>query len=155
MSWFKDILSGGLDKVITSVGTAVDSIVTSDEEKLILKNELIKIQAAADLEKDKIDLQYNQELSKRHQTDMQSDDVWSKRIRPVSLAFLILVVTILSLTDGNIRIDDYVFTIKPEYVDLYKSLLIAAFTFYFGGRSIEKIHKIKAKKEANNGNGNR
>jgi hypothetical protein len=42
MSWFSSILSGGVDKIVDSVGTAVDSIVTSDEERLILKNELIR-----------------------------------------------------------------------------------------------------------------
>jgi len=47
MSWFTNMLSGGVDKIVDSVGTAVDSIVTNDEERLILRNELAKIQLEA------------------------------------------------------------------------------------------------------------
>ena len=35
MSWFSTMLSGGVDKIVDSVGTAVDKIVTSESYGII------------------------------------------------------------------------------------------------------------------------
>ena len=35
MSWFSTMLSGGVDKIVDSVGNAVDSIVTSESYGII------------------------------------------------------------------------------------------------------------------------
>ena len=43
MSWFSDIISGGVDKVIDSVGNAADKLFTSDDERLKAKNMLEQI----------------------------------------------------------------------------------------------------------------
>lgn len=50
MSWFTQLFSGGIDKVISSVGEAADRLVTSDEERLKLRNELALIEAKARLD---------------------------------------------------------------------------------------------------------
>ena len=42
MSWFTDLFSGGVAKVVDSVGNAIDKLTTSDEEKQKLKIELEK-----------------------------------------------------------------------------------------------------------------
>lgn len=131
------------NKIIDSVGDAIDKNVTSEEERLKLKNEMLAIKATTDLELQKLELQYEQELSKRHEMDMKSDDKWSKRIRPMSLAYLLLVVTILALSDGNISWNEYEFVIRENYIDLFQTLLIVAFGFYFGSRGFEKVHAIK------------
>ena len=86
-----------------------------------------------------MELKYEEEITARHTSDMTSDDKWSKRIRPFSMAYLLGVVSILAVTDGNITWGEYQFIINPEYVELFKALLMTAFAFYFGGRSLEKI----------------
>lgn len=139
--------SAPVDKVVDSVGTAIDKLVTSDEERLALKNELANARLQANLEGEKLELEFDKELTKRHQLDMQSDDKLSKRIRPLSLVFLLGVTAILSITDGNIVWNDYVFTIQEHYIDIYQSLLLLAFGFYFGGRSVEKVAKMISTKK--------
>jgi len=137
------LFAAPFDAIINSVGDAIDKNVTSDEEKLILRNELVKIQASSALELKKLEAQADKELTTRHAADMQSDDIWSKRIRPMSLAFLLLVVSVLSVTDGNLSWNEHEFTIGAGYIDLFQTLLLTSFSFYFGGRSMEKIYKIK------------
>lgn len=137
------LFAAPFDAIINSVGDAIDKNVTSDEEKLQLRNELVKIQASAELEAKKLEAQYDTEITSRHTADMQSDDKWSKRIRPMSLAFLLLVVSVLAFSDGNLSWNEHSFTVDAEYIDLFKTLLLTSFSFYFGGRSMEKIYKMK------------
>ena len=49
MSWLTDIFSSSASVMVDSVGAAVYKLITSDEEKLQLKNELVKIQLEATL----------------------------------------------------------------------------------------------------------
>jgi hypothetical protein len=54
MSILSTIFSDGASKIVDSVGNAIDNLVTSDEEREKLKNELYKIQADRELEFKKI-----------------------------------------------------------------------------------------------------
>ena len=138
MSWISELFSSSVGSVVDSVGNAIDKLVTSDEEKLTLKNELVKIQAEAKQKADELDLQYEKELSKRHQADMTSDSWLSKNIRPISLLYLLCIVSALALSDGNIG----EFSIEKEYISLFQQLLLLAFGFYFGSRGVEKVVKV-------------
>ncbi len=137
------LLSAPIDKIITAVGNAVNENVTSDQERLQLRNALQTIKDNSDVDVKKIQLQYQEELTKRQQLDMTSDSWLSKNIRPLTLAYLIIIVSLFAFTDGNINIGDWHFLVKPEYIDLFKSLLLTGFVFYFGSRGVEKITKIK------------
>ena len=140
MEWLSNIFSATTSGIIDSIGNAIDKNITNTEEKLVLRNELAKIQTEAQAKSDEIDVRFEQEISKRHESDMKSDNKLSKNIRPASLIFLLLVVSVLSVTDGNIQLtDSTMFTVGGEYINLFKSLLMVAFGFYFGGRSLEKV----------------
>jgi hypothetical protein len=78
------------------------------------------------------------ELTKRHTLDMMSDSWLSKNIRPLSLIFLTAVFVIITFFDGNVG----GFSVNPAYVPLYQTLLVTVYSFYFGGRSIEKGVKM-------------
>jgi len=43
MSWFSDLVSGGVDKVVDSVADGLDNLFTSDDERLKAKNMLEQI----------------------------------------------------------------------------------------------------------------
>lgn len=124
----KKLLGINLGEAVTAIGDALDKNITNKGEREKLKQELTKIvldhQQAA-----------QNELTKRLETDMSSDSWLSKNIRPLSLVYLTVVVSILTLFDGNIG----EFAINTAYIDLFKSLLLMAFTFYFGSRGVEKI----------------
>ena len=129
MSIFTKIFSSGAKDLIETVGTAIDKIHTSKEEKEVLKNEI----------NEKI-LDYEQNMQKqvtrRWEADMQGN--WlTKSIRPLSLAFLLIVLSVFTLIDFG-----YVdYNIKESWIDLWQLLAITAFGAYFGGRSYEKIKK--------------
>jgi len=146
MGWFQSLVSGGVDKVVDSVGTAIDKLVTSDEEKLQLHNELAKIKLEAELNATKMELEADakveDEVTKRWQSDMAGDSKLAKAVRPASLVYLLIVVSFFAFFDGNA----WGFTIKPAYIDLFQALLMLVFGAYFGSRGIEKIYQIKAKK---------
>lgn len=146
MSWFQSLISGGVDKIVDSVGLAIDRVVTSDEERLKLQNELVQIKLAAELEAQKMELdadaEVERQVSARWTADMSSDDPWAKKVRPFSLMFLLLAVTAFALLDGNF----FEFQIKPAYIDLFQALLMLVFGAYFGSRGLEKIAQIRAKK---------
>jgi len=129
MSILKKIFSSGAKDLVDSVGNAIDKIHTSAEEKELVKAEI-----------NKIVLEYEQkmqvEVTKRWEADMNGN--WLTRsIRPLSLAFLLLVLTVFTLVDLS-----YVdITLKDSWIDLWQLLAITAFGAYFGGRSYEKIKK--------------
>ena len=54
MNWLSEIFSSSVGEVVGKVGEAVDRLVTSDEEKLKLANELKQIEIGAMLKKEEI-----------------------------------------------------------------------------------------------------
>jgi hypothetical protein len=83
-----------------------------------------------------------QETSKRWQADMASDSWLSKNIRPMTLVFILIVFCAFSLMSAW-KID-----VNESYVKLlgeWGQLIMLA---YFGGRTVEKIMDMKAKKNA-------
>ena len=129
MALLKKLFSSGAKELVDSVGNAIDKIHTSAEEK-----ELVK----AELEKHILNYEekIQQEVTKRWEADMQGN--WlSKSVRPISLLFLLLVLTIFTLVDFSF-ID---LEIKDSWIDLWQLLAITAFGAYFGGRSYEKIKR--------------
>jgi hypothetical protein len=129
MSILRKIFSSGAKDLVDSVGNAIDKIHTSAEEKELVKAEI-----------NKIVLEYEQkmqvEVTKRWEADMNGN--WLTRsIRPLSLAFLLLVLTVFTLVDfGYVDMN-----IKDSWIDLWQILAITCFGAYFGGRSYEKIKK--------------
>ena len=129
MSILGKIFSGGASDLVESVGTAIDKIHTSAEEKELIKAEVKKVI-----------LDYEQkmqiEVTKRWEADMNGN--WlTKSIRPLTLAFLMVVLTTFTLVDfGYVEMD-----IKDSWIDLWQILAITCFGAYFGGRSFEKIKK--------------
>ena len=136
MSFITDIFSSSVGSVVDSVGSAIDKLVTSDAEKLALKNELIKIQTEAKLKEQEIDIQYAMEATKRQSNDMQSDSWLSKNIRPMTLIFILVMYSLLSISSG------FKFEVTESYVSLLGQWGMLIMSFYFSGRTIEKISSI-------------
>ena len=124
ISW----LTGGL---IKEVGSVIDSLTTTQEEKLEIKKQLQVI-----LEKAEANAQT--EITSRWKSDMSSDSFLSKNIRPMVLIYLTFVFSLLAFTDGNIG----EFKIAEAYIPIFQTLLVTAYGAYFVGRSWEKGRKI-------------
>ena len=136
MSWLADMFSSSVGEVVGKVGEAVDRLVTSDEERLKLANELKQIEIGAMLKKEEIDLQYEQELTKRLQADMTSDSWLSKNIRPLTLIFILVMYSLLSISSG------FKFEVTESYVQLLGQWGMLIMSFYFGGRTLEKMTTV-------------
>jgi|TARA_S200002703_G_scaffold153676_1_gene155488 hypothetical protein len=121
------LITGGL---IKDVGSVIDSLTTTDEERLEAKQKLQEL-----LEKADQDAQ--SQITERWKLDMQSDSFLSKNIRPLVLIYLTFIFTALSFFDGNIG----GFQVAEEYIPIFQSLLITVYGAYFVGRTWEKSKK--------------
>lgn len=144
MSWFTDIISTGVDKVVDSVGNAIDKNMTTDHERMQMQNELEKIRLQAKLDAAKLEAEaeskMDEEVTKRWQADMQGDDPAAKKVRPYSLVYMLFLMTVIVLGDS---IQLLQFEVKDSYISLVETLLVTMVVAYFGSRGIEKVSQIK------------
>jgi hypothetical protein len=122
-----NILGGS---AIEKIGNVVDNLSTSEEERLAARKAIKELLLKA--ESDAQD-----QVTRRWESDMKSDNWLSKNIRPLICIFLTVIFVVLSMFDGNIG----EFKIQDSYVPIYQTLLITVYGAYFAGRSIEKIKK--------------
>jgi len=122
-----DFLGGG---VVKQVGDVIDNLSTSEEERLEAKRKMEEVLMQAES-------QAQEQVTRRWEADMKSDNWLSKNIRPLICIFLTAIFVVLSLFDGNIG----EFVIQESYIPIYQTLLITVYGAYFAGRSIEKIRK--------------
>ena len=142
MSWFSNLISGGVDKVIDSVGDAADKLFTSDDERNKFKLAIEKVRQEKKLELEKEANRAEQiaqeNVTERWKVDNDGNFI-TRSIRPLTLAYLLLAVTVLAATDGNIKLQDYEFAIKPEWVDLFKQAFLVVLGAFFVGKSVERV----------------
>jgi len=127
MSKLLDILGGG---VVKQVGDILDNLTTSKDEKMAAKKAMEEVLIKAES-------QAQEQVTRRWEADMKSDNWLSKNIRPLICIFLTAIFVVLSMFDGNIGD----FAIQESYIPIYQTLLITVYGAYFAGRSIEKIKK--------------
>lgn len=119
----------------------LDKVLPDPEAKAKAQSELIKLQQEgriAELNADNIEAQ---ELTKRMQADMMSDSWLSKNIRPMTLIFILLVYTVFAMMSA------FGHNANEEYVTLLGQWGMLIMSFYFGGRTLEKIIDMKARNE--------
>jgi uncharacterized membrane protein (DUF106 family) len=129
---------------LVDVGMKVlDKFIPDPEAKAKAQKELLQMQQEgrlAELNADNIEAQ---ELTKRTQADMASDSWLSKNIRPMTLIFILLVYTAFAaMSAADIEVNN-------NYVELLGQWGMLIMSFYFGGRTLEKIMDMKAKKNDN------
>lgn len=76
-------------------------------------------------------------VSRRWEADAQSDVKLAKYIRPVTLIALTVFYMALTVWDGL----DQSFMPPENYINLLEVLMLAVFSAYFAGRTIEKVRK--------------
>jgi hypothetical protein len=130
MSILTKILSGGAAKLVESVGGVIDSLHTTDEERLEAEAKIKDLVMGYEAEMQK-------QVTERWKMDMQSDSWLSKNIRPLVLIFLVVSTVLLIFIDAGI----IQFEVKSSWVDLLQLVLITVIGAYFGGRSLEKVKK--------------
>ena len=130
MGVLNKIFSGGASKLVESVGGVLDSVITTDEEKLEAKRKLKEVILSHEAEMER-------NITDRWSADMNSDSWLSKNVRPLVLIFLVVSTVLMIFIDaGAIS-----FTVEEKWTDLLQLVLITVIGAYFGGRSLEKRNK--------------
>jgi hypothetical protein len=135
MSFFTDIFSSGVDKVVDSVGNAIDSLVTSDEEKLILSNKLAEEMNKFKVSMENKSLEYEKTVTDRWKSD--NEHIITRLVRPLSYMFVLFLFAIMVLFDGN----KGEFSITESYIPVIETLLVTMTVALFGSRGAEKTMK--------------
>tara|TARA_R110001583_G_scaffold86523_2_gene226006 strand:+ start:93 stop:479 length:387 start_codon:yes stop_codon:yes gene_type:complete len=124
------LFSGGAADLVKGVGSVIDNLHTSGEEKLAAENKIKELIANYEVEMEK-------NITSRWKADMNSDSWLSKNVRPLVLIFLVACTMLLIFIDaGKLN-----FNVKDSYIDLLQLVLITVIGAYFGGRSLEKVKK--------------
>ena len=101
------------------------------------KAELAKMAAEGELAKMNVNLEeYKTEqnnLTARMEADMKSDSWLSKNIRPMTLIFILVTYTVFGLMSA------WDIEVNNNYVELLGQWGMLIMSFYFGGRTLEKI----------------
>ena len=121
--------------VVKEIGNAIDKLTTTEEEKLIVKKQVLEILEQADTNA-------QAQVTTRWKSDMASDSFLSKNIRPIILIYITVIFTALVFTDGNIG----EFQIAKEYIPIFQTLLVTVYGAYFVGRTWEKATNINKNK---------
>ena len=130
MSILTQIFSSGATELIKGVGSVIDNLHTSKEEKLEAERKIQALIANHEVEMEKT-------ITDRWKSDMKSDSWLSKNVRPAVLIFLVVSTVLMIFIDaGTIN-----FVVEDKWTDLLQLVLITVIGAYFGGRSLEKVKK--------------
>ena len=125
---------------ILGIGMKVlDKFFPDPEQKAKAQLELMQMQQNGELAKMQADMQEQGELTKRQENDMRSDSWLSKNIRPMTLIAILVGYFIFAMMSA------FDLDTNQKYVELLGQWGMLIMSFYFGGRTLEKIIDMKSK----------
>jgi uncharacterized membrane protein (DUF106 family) len=119
----------------------VDKFFPDPEAKAKAQLELLQMQQNGELAQINADIAEQQELTKRQQADMMSDSWLSKNIRPMTLIAILFGYFTFAMMSA------FDMDTNKAYVELLGQWGMLIMSFYFGGRTLEKIMDMKAKEK--------
>jgi hypothetical protein len=142
MSFITGVLNSLTGGLIGDIGNTVKKFVTTDEDRLKFQVELEQLFQDFTLKLNDQIIALESQVTERQKNDMASDSWLSKNVRPLVLVYLVIVTTLLAYLTIFFLEPDKVALLTP-WISVLNGLLITAFTFYFGGRTIEKVQQMK------------
>ena len=134
-------MSFGIDDAIAAGLKIIDKFIPDPEAKIKAEHELQQMANEARLAELNADNVEAQEVTKRSQADMASDSWLSKNIRPLTLiAILAGYFTFAMMSAFNVDTN-------RAYVELLGQWGMLIMSFYFGGRTLEKIVDMRVGRE--------
>jgi hypothetical protein len=130
----------GIDAILNIGGKILDKVFPDPVQAEQAKLKLLEMQQTGELAQIAADTAEQQELTKRQQADMASDSWLSKNIRPGTLVFILFVYTTFGIGSA------FDINVHQPYVELLGQWGMLIMSFYFGGRTLEKIIDMKNKK---------
>ena len=122
-------------------GKVIDRLIPDPAAKAQAQIELLKMQQEGRLAELTADSKEIEELTKRLQADMSSDSWLSKNIRPMTLIAILAGYFIFAgLSAAGVQVNE-------AYVKLLGEWGMLIMSFYFGGRTLEKIIDMRKPKD--------
>ena len=115
----------------------LDKFIPDPEAKAKAQQELLQMQQEGKLAELNADNIEAQELTKRQSSDMISDSWLSKNIRPMTLIFILITYTTFGMMSA------WDIEVNNNYVELLGQWGMLIMSFYFGGRTLEKVMEMK------------
>jgi uncharacterized membrane protein (DUF106 family) len=129
----------GIDDIVGAGLKILDKVIPDPEQKAKAQLELQKLANDGHLAELQADMNEQQELTKRVQADMMSDSWLSKNIRPMTLIFILVTYTTFGMMSA------WDIEVNNNYVELLGQWGMLIMSFYFGGRTLEKVMEMKKK----------
>lgn len=126
-----------LDAILGVGMKLVDKFFPDPEAKAKAQLELLQMQQNGELAQINADIAEQQELTKRQQSDMMSDSWLSKNIRPMTLIAILTGYFVFAFMSA------FDLETNNAYVELLGQWGMLIMSFYFGGRTLEKIMGMK------------
>jgi hypothetical protein len=127
----------GLEALLNVGGKLIDKLIPDPEAKAKAQLELQKMAQDGELAKmaneTKLFEVEQNNLTERLKADMGSDSWMSKNIRPLTLVFLLIAYS------GFAIASIFEYETRGAYVELLGQWGMLVMSFYFGGRTMEKI----------------
>mgnify|MGYP003342437894 CR=1 FL=1 len=119
----------------------LDKFIPDPQAKADAQLKLLEMQQNGELAQLNADMAEQKELTERLKADMASDSWLSKNIRPMTLIAILAGYFTFALMSA-FGVDT-----NKTYVELLGQWGMLIMSFYFGGRTLEKIMDMKAKKD--------
>lgn len=127
---------------LLSIGEKVlDKVLPDPEARAKAQATLLEMQQKGELAQLQADMNEQDNLTKRAEADMNSDSWLSKNIRPMTLVFILVTYTVFGLMSA------WDIEVNQNYVELLGQWGMLIMSFYFGGRTLEKIMDMKSKEK--------
>lgn len=134
----------GLDSLVEIGGKLIDKLIPDPEQKAKAQLELARLAQEGELAKMANETElYKAEqnnLTQRLEADMGSDSWLSKNIRPMTLIAILTGYFVFALMSAFGQ------DTNERYVELLGQWGMLIMSFYFGGRTLEKIMDMKSRK---------
>jgi len=129
----------GIDDIVGVGMKLVDKLIPDPQAKAQAQIELQKLANEGKLADIQADVKEAEELTKRLQADMASDSWLSKNIRPMTLIAILAGYFIFAMMSA------FNMETNSKYVELLGQWGMLIMSFYFGGRTLEKIIDMRSK----------
>ena len=133
-----------LDAILNIGSKILDKVFPDPAQAEQAKLKLLEMQQNGELAQIQADTAEAQELTKRQQADMASDSWLSKNIRPMTLIAILAGYFVFAMMSA------FNMDTNTKYVELLGQWGMLIMSFYFGGRTLEKIIDMKAKRDETN-----
>jgi uncharacterized membrane protein (DUF106 family) len=131
----------GIDDIINVGMKILDKVIPDPAAKAQAQEKLLELQQQGRLAELQADTAEAQELTKRQESDMASDSWLSKNIRPMTLIAILAGYFVFAMMSA------FQMDTNTKYVELLGQWGMLIMSFYFGGRTLEKIIDMKSKSD--------